>query len=73
MAPRACPALVCRDFAGADLRLDAARRLRLLEMNPLPTFVADDCFGAPVEIEDHPPADLLAEVLAGGRDRLASS
>lgn len=39
-------------------------------MNPLPTFARDGSFGILAELEGRPLAELLAEVLAGGLERL---
>jgi hypothetical protein len=58
------------DVARADFRLDAEDRPRFLEMNPLPTFAPDGSFGILAEIEGRALADLLAEVIAGGLERL---
>jgi len=73
LALRAFAALECRDFARADFRLDAAGRPCFLEMNPLPTFAPDGTFGILAELEGRPLAELLAEVLAAGLERLGLS
>lgn len=70
LALRAFAALECRDFARADLRLDAAGRPAFLEINPLPTFAPDGSFGILAELEGRAPAALVAEVLAAGLARL---
>jgi hypothetical protein len=70
LALRAYAALECRDFARAGFRLDAANRPRFFEMNPVPTFARDGSFGILAELEGRPLAELLAEVLAGGLERL---
>jgi D-alanine-D-alanine ligase len=67
---RAFAALECRDFARADLRLDAAGEPRFLEMNPLPTFAPDGSFGILAELEGRSHEALLAEVIAAGLARL---
>ena len=63
-------ALRCRDFARADFKLDAAGQPRFLELNTLPTFAPDASFGILAELTGRSLADLLAEVLEGGLQRL---
>jgi len=70
LAIRAYRALECLDFARADFRLDAAGRLRFLEMNPLPTFAPDGSFGILAELEGRAADALIADVLAAGLRRL---
>jgi D-alanine-D-alanine ligase len=69
-ALRAFAALRARDFARADFKLDAAGRPRFLEINTLPTFAPDGSFGILAELMGRSLADLLAEVLTGGLQRL---
>jgi len=70
LAVGAYRALACRDFARADFRLDDAGAAHFLEMNPLPTFAPDGSFGILAELQGRPLAELLAEVIAGGLQRL---
>jgi len=60
----------CRDFARADFRLDEAGRPVFLEVNPLPTFAPDGTFAILAELEGRSYAEMLAEVLGAGLQRL---
>jgi len=70
LALRAYTALDCVDFARADFKCDRDGGVRFLEMNPLPTFAPDGTFGVLAELEGRPLEALLAEVIAGGLQRL---
>lgn len=62
--------LDCRDFARADFRVDADGRPWFLEVNPLPTFAADDTFAIIAEVMGRDYIGYLAEVFEHGLDRL---
>ena len=70
LALRAYAALECLDFARADFKLDASGRALFLEMNPLPTFAPDASFGILAALEGRSAHSLVADVLAGGLERL---
>jgi D-alanine-D-alanine ligase len=70
LARRAFDALRCRDFARVDFKLDAEGRPWFLEINPLPTFAPEGSFGILAELAGRPLADLLADVLRRGLDRI---
>ncbi len=70
LALRAFAALECLDFARVDFRLDAQQRPHFLEINPLPTFAADGCFGILAELAGQRSEALLAEVFAAALARL---
>jgi len=70
LALLAFEALECRDFARADFKLDASGRPHFLEINPLPTFARDGSFGILAELAGREAADLIAEILGEGLERL---
>ena len=53
-----------------DFKLDASGRALFLEMNPLPTFAPDASFGILAALEGRSAHSLVADVLAGGLERL---
>lgn len=70
LAVRAFAALECRDFARADLRLDARGEPWFLEINPLPSFARDGSFGVLAEVLGGSFEALVGEALASGLRRL---
>ncbi|MEE3332248.1 MAG: D-alanine--D-alanine ligase [Myxococcota bacterium] len=70
LALRSYEALECRDFARVDFKLDAKGGPAFLEINTLPTFAPDGSFGILAELAGQSFAEFVAEVLAGGLERL---
>lgn len=63
-------ALLCRDFARLDFKLDASGAPHFLEINPLPTFAPDGSFGILAELAGRPLPELLGRALREGLARL---
>lgn len=70
LAIRAYDALLCRDFARADFKCDAAGRPVFLEINTLPTFAPDGSFGILAELAGSSYEALVGQVLTLGLRRL---
>jgi D-alanine-D-alanine ligase len=58
-----CREMEVRHFARLDFKCDAQGHPQFLEINPLPTFAADNTFGILAEIEGCSPAEYLAGFL----------
>jgi D-alanine-D-alanine ligase len=58
-----CKEMEVRHFARLDFKCDAHGHPQFLEINPLPTFAADNTFGILAEIEGIRPAEYLAQFL----------
>jgi len=63
-------AIGCRDLARVDLRVDDARRLYFLEINPLPSWDPQGTMGLLAEYLGVRYADLIGRVLEAARSRL---
>lgn len=59
-----CHEMDVRHFARLDFKCDHQNNLQFLEINPLPTFAADNTFGILAEISGQTPASYLSYYLS---------